>query len=58
MQHLEDFRKLYFHMCEYIGMESGFSGGIYLCIRIFIHMVGVGTHMQERPQITEIEIEE
>lgn len=47
MQHLEDFRRLYFHMCEYLGRKSGFSGGkgiAFMCvsIRIYKHMVCVG----------------
>lgn len=61
MQHLEDFRRLYFHMCEYLGMKSGFSGGkrtafMCVCIRIYKHVVYVGIYMQERLQFTENEI--
>lgn len=49
MQHLEDFRRLYFHMCDYIGMNSGFSGGVYQDIQTHgvcrnIHARGVANY--------------
>lgn len=58
MQQLEGFRRLWIHMCEYIGVKSGFSGGkgtafLCVCIRIYEHMLCVGTYRQERLQITE-----
>lgn len=63
MQHLEGFGRLYVHRCDYIGVKSGFSGGkgaafLCVCIRIYEHMLCVGTCMQEWLQITENEIKE
>lgn len=48
MQHLEDFRKLYFHVWEYIGMKPGFRGGknTHLCVYWDIHTHGVCRNIQ------------